>query len=335
MPVALFALAPTFLPGLFPRPVLQRLQKLVRVDPRSVTRDFGEPTLAGILAEAEYMITGWGCPVIDEEVLARAPRLRAVLHTAGSVRGIVTDACWERGVQVSSAVEANALPVAEYTLAAVLFAGKNAFGLREQYRTTGVYPRLTELAGRADLGNHGRCVGVIGASRVGRRLLELLKPFDFRVLLHDPYVNEAEAAELGARRVPLDALLRDSDIVTVHAPHTPETHHMLDRARLALIRDGGVLINTARGGLVDPEALTAELVSGRLNAVLDVTEPEPLPAESPLHHLANVFLTPHVSGSLGTELERLGRTAVDEIARLVAGQPLAHPVLRSDLGRIA
>jgi phosphoglycerate dehydrogenase-like enzyme len=110
---------------------------------------------------------------------------------------------------------------------------------------------------------------------------------------------------------------------------------MLDRDRLALVRDGGVLINTARGALVDHDALADELVSGRLSAVLDVTDPEPLPAGSSLYQLPNVFLTPHIAGSLGNELERLGRIVVEELERLVAGAPPVHEVLRADLARVA
>jgi phosphoglycerate dehydrogenase-like enzyme len=110
---------------------------------------------------------------------------------------------------------------------------------------------------------------------------------------------------------------------------------MLDRAGLALIRDGGWLINTSRGALVDPDALTDELRSRRLNAVLDVTEPEPLPAGDPLYNLPNVVLTPHIAGSLGNELERLGRTVVEELEHLAADRPPAHEVRRTDLARVA
>jgi phosphoglycerate dehydrogenase-like enzyme len=295
-------------------------------------RDFTEPAVADALAPAEVLITGWGCPHLDAGVLAAAPKLGAVLHAAGSVRSLVGDALWERGVTVSSAVTGNALPVAEYTLAMILLAGKDALDHRERFRRTHTYPAPAETAAT---GNLGRRIGVIGASRVGRRLLELLRPFDLTVLLHDPYVSPAEAAALGAEPLSLEDLLRHSDIVSLHAPDIPETHHMLDRARLALIRDGGVLINTARGALVDHEALTDELVSGRLRAVLDVTDPEPLPAGSPLYHLPNVFLTPHIAGSLGNELERLGQIVVEELERLVGGVPPVHEVRHADLTRVA
>ncbi|WP_405975620.1 hydroxyacid dehydrogenase [Streptomyces sp. NBC_00988] len=332
LPTALFAMDPVHLPELFPPPVLARLRELVRIDPGHVVQDFADPAAVASLAEAEILITGWGCPHIDADVLAAMPRLRRVLHAAGSVRSLLGDAVWERGIAVSSAVYANALPVAEYALAAILLAGKDAFALRERFRAEGAYPPPRDYA---DVGNLGRRLGVIGASRVGRRLLELLRPFDLQVSLYDPYVDEEEAAALGAVPLPLDELLRGSDIVSLHAPDIPETYRMLDRRRLALIRDGGVLINTSRGALVDPDALTDELVSRRLGAVLDVTEPEPLSAGSPLYGLPNVFLTPHIAGSLGNELRRLGSTVVEELERENAGLPPEHEVRRADLARAA
>jgi phosphoglycerate dehydrogenase-like enzyme len=331
-PRAVFAMDPVHLPLLFPPPLLARLRQASDLDPDLVVQDLTDPKAADALARADVLITGWGCPHLDADALTAVPGLRTVLHAAGSVRSLVGDTLWKHGVAVSSAVTGNALPVAEYTLAMILLAGKDTFTHRERFRTTHTYPAGDETA---HTGNVGRRVGVIGASRVGRRLLELLRPFDFTVLLHDPYVSPVEAAELGAELLSLEDLLRHSDIVSLHAPDIPETYRMLDGDRLALIRDGGFLINTSRGALVDPEALTDELVAGRLHAILDVTEPEPLPAGSPLYHLPNVFLTPHIAGSLGNELERLGRIVVEELERLAAGLPLVHEVRHADMSRVA
>ena len=110
---------------------------------------------------------------------------------------------------------------------------------------------------------------------------------------------------------------------------------MLDARRLALLRDGATLINTARGALIDQDALVAELRTGRIDAVLDVTEPEVLPAGSPLYDLPNVVLTPHIAGALGVEVRRLGESALAELERYARGEPFAHPVTRADLDRIA
>lgn len=327
-PFAVFAMNAVHLPELFPPRLMTRLRQLAQVDPTLVVQDFSDPAAAEALGRAEVLVTGWGCPHLGAEVLAAAPRLHAVLHAGGSVRHLVGEPFWDRGLALSSAVQANALPVAEYTLAMILLAGKDAFALRERFRAEPVHPAPTQYAG---VGNLGRRVGLIGASRVGRRVLELLRPFDLSARLYDPYVDAAEATELGAVPLDLDELLRTSDIVSVHAPDIPQTHRMLNRERLALIPDGGVLINTSRGALIDHTALTEELVSGRLSAILDVTDPEPLPADSPLYRLPNVFLTPHIAGSLGNELARLGGTVVTELERLTSGLPPAHPVHRAQL----
>jgi phosphoglycerate dehydrogenase-like enzyme len=157
-------------------------------------------------------------------------------------------------------------------------------------------------------------------------VLELLRPFDFEVLLADPHVEADEAARLGARLVGLDALMAGADIVSVHAPDLPETRRLVNAERLAAMKDGAVLVNTARGSLVDTDALVAELATGRISAILDVTDPEPLPTDSPLFDLPNLFLTPHVAGSQGNELARMGRFIVEEAERLAAGEALLHAV---------
>ncbi|MFF7448103.1 MULTISPECIES: NAD(P)-dependent oxidoreductase [unclassified Streptomyces] len=322
-PQALFAMTAANLPHVFPSDVLARLREAVDIDPELVAEDFTEPRVREVLARTEILVTGWGCPRIDTAVLDAAPRLRAVLHSAGSVKGFATPGIWQRGIAVSSAADVNALPVAEYTLAMILLAGKDVFVARERLRTSRTHPGWGIVPG---IGNHGRRVGVIGASRIGRRVLELLRPFDLVPVLADPYVDERRAAELGVPLVALDDLLRGSDIVTLHAPETPETRHLLGRRELALMPDGAVLVNTARGGLVDHDALVEELRTGRLSAILDVTDPEPLPADSPLHDLPNAFVTPHLAGSQGNELARLGATVTEEAERLAAGGAPAYPV---------
>ncbi|GAA2564786.1 MULTISPECIES: hydroxyacid dehydrogenase [Streptomyces] len=319
--------------ALFDAESLARLTALADTDPSFVVHDFADPAAAGPLAGAEVLLTGWGCPPLTAEALARMPRLRTVIHAAGSVKHHVTGACWERGLTVASAAAANAVPVAEYTVAAVLFSGKRVLHAARVYREKRTWMNALDVVGTG--GNHRRTVGVVGASRIGRRVIELLRPHDLRVLLYDPYVGEAEAAELGAVSVPLDTLALTSDTVTIHAPELPETRHLFDRDRLALLPDGATLINTARGSLVDTEALIAELVAGRLNAVLDVTDPEVLPPDSPLYDLPNVLLTPHIAGSLGNELGRMTHAALDELERYARGLPYADPVRADRLTRSA
>lgn len=310
--------------------IASRLAALADVDLSVVVEDFDS---VPDLDQADVLLTGWGCAPVDVDVLDRAPNLQAIIHTAGSVKHHVTQACWDRGIAVSSGVEENALPVAEYTLGAILFAQKRVLEASHAYKAN--RGRAALAAAYPFLGNYRRTVGIIGASRIGRRVIELLKPFDMEVLLADPHVDEGGASRLGVTLVELDELMAASDTVSLHAPSLPETAGMIDRRRLALMRDGAVFINTARGALVDEGALTDELVSGRLHAAIDVTCVEPLPTDSALWDLPNVLLTPHVAGSLGGELARLVDHALDELERWNDGQSFATPVDPGSLGSSA
>ncbi|MFD8499522.1 hydroxyacid dehydrogenase [Amycolatopsis sp. NPDC059657] len=298
-----------------------------------VLDDFTTPEALEILAEVEILVTGWGCPPLDSAALAAAPRLRAVVHTAGSVHGHVTGECWDRGIEVSSAASANALPVAEYTVAMILLTGKRVFESARDYRAT--RDRKDWLSTPPDVGNFGRTVGILSASLIGRRVIELLRPFDFRILLHDPYVTEREAEELGAEAVGLDELFARGDVVSVHTPLLPATRGLVSRELLASMRPDAVLVNTARGAIVDQDALAEITATGRIRAVLDVTDPEVLPPEHPLWTCEHVLITPHLAGSQGNEWRRLADLAVAEVTRWVSGAGFAHPVRRDTLGRTA
>ncbi|MEU6057638.1 hydroxyacid dehydrogenase [Streptomyces sp. NPDC047097] len=312
-----------------------RLAELSRTDPRLVAHDLAAPTprVAAALAEAEVLLTCWGATPLTADVLDRAPRLRAVVHAAGSVKHHVTEACWERGIVVTSAAAANALPVAEYTLAVILLAGKRVGRAARRYAELRAgHDWLAELS---DSGNYRRTVGIVGASRIGRRVIELLRPFDLEVLLYDPYLTDTEALALGAVRTGLDELCARSDVVSVHAPQLPATYRMIGARQLALMPDGATLVNTSRGSLVDESALLEHLAPGRLSAVLDVTDPDVPPPGSPLYTLPNVLLTPHIAGSLGNELHRMADAALDELERYARGLPFADPVHPSELSRSA
>jgi phosphoglycerate dehydrogenase-like enzyme len=329
-PNLVFAMRPDILDLLVPAPLFARLDALTDIH-RILVTDVSVPAAADALAGAELLFTGWGCPELDAAALDRAPRLAAVIHAAGSVKGHVGPEVWKRGIAVSSAADANAAPVIEFTMATVWLAARRTLGSAADY-LRGRHPTY-----RSRRGADGAVVGVIGASRIGRGVISRLldAPAGFRVLLADPYVSQAEADALGVTLVELDELCRESDIVTVHAPDLPETRHLLDARRLGLLRDGAAVINTARGRLVDTEALTRACGDGRIDAYLDVTDPEPLPGGHPLLALRNVLVTPHIAGCQGTEVQRLGAYAVDEVERWIKGEPLLGAVLAGDLARIA
>jgi phosphoglycerate dehydrogenase-like enzyme len=311
---------------------MQRLARCCRLVAPAPFRSFDE--LGDDRRRVQVVMTSWGCPRIDRETAATLPALRLIAHLAGSVKGFIDERVWRQGVTVTNAVAANAVPVAEFTLAAILFSNKRVLELAAFYRTHHEN-RAPWTREAPNAGNYRKTVGVIGASQVGRHVISLLQPFEMRVLVYDPYLTPMEARDLGARKVGLAELLANSDVVSLHAPLLAETRHMIGARELALMNDGAILINTARGGLVDHHALIHELAKGRISAVLDTTEPEVLPADSMLYRLPNVLLTPHIAGSLGAETQRLTDYIVDEVERFARGQPLRYRVRHDELARLA
>jgi phosphoglycerate dehydrogenase-like enzyme len=288
-----------------------------------------------VLGRIEIVLGSWGCNLLDDALLARMPKLRLLAYAAGTVKFTVTSATWDHGVRVSSAAAANAVPVAEFTFAAVVMIAKDVFRAREVLRESRGRTPFTGVGPNGELGTRGMRIGLVVASTIGRLVIERLATLEVEIAVADPYLDDMDAERLGVTRMDLDELFSWADVVSVHAPELPSTRHLVDTDRLARMHDGAWLINTARGSLVDTEALTRECVTGRLNAFIDTPDPEPLPADSPLYDLPNVVLTPHIAGSLGTELSRMGDLAVAEIRRFVTGDALAHEVRAEDLGRIA
>jgi len=303
------------------------LSAMAEVRRNPLDRTLTEDELADLLSGAQVCISGWGGGKLTAKVLDRAPDLRFVAYSAGSVKPIVTDAFWERGIRITSCAPAIAVDVAETTLGLMIISIKRIWQYN-RYTHQGGW--LADAPFGPPLEMKGKTIGIVGASHVGRRVMELLRAFEVHILLYDPYCDTQKAAEMGAEKVDLDELMARSDIVSLHAPITEQTHHMINARNLALMKDGAILINTARGWLVDEQALIAELRTGRLFACLDVTDPEPPAKDSPLRQLDNVILTPHIAGPV-TDCTRLGRRAVEEVRRFLSGEPPLYEVTRDML----
>jgi len=293
--------------------------------PEPATRD----ELMDLLPTADACITSWGVAPLDADVLAAAPRLQAMAHMGGSVKRNVSDALWERGIQVTSAGMILAVDVAETTLGLMIVGMKKVWPLAQHVREGGW--RETEWWPARELVH--KKVGIIGASNVGRHVIKLLKSFDVTILLYDPFVSDEDAERMGVVKLELDDLLQQADVVSLHAPLKPDTLHMLNAERLALMKDDALLINTARGALIDEPALIAELSKGRFFAFLDVSDPEPPAPDSPLRHLENVVLTPHSAGCI-EDCSRMGELAVTELRRFFAGEQPIYQITPAMFQRI-
>ncbi|MCO6449598.1 MAG: hydroxyacid dehydrogenase [Caldilineales bacterium] len=288
-----------------------------------------KPDLLALLPAADAIITSWDVAALDADVLAAAPNLRAMAHMGGSVKRFVSEAVWERGVSVTSAGLALAIDVAETTLGLMIVGMKRVWPLGQHVREGGW--RETSWWPAREL--FAKEVGIIGASNVGRHVITLLQNFSVHILLYDPFVSAEDADRLGVEKVELDDLLQRADVISLHAPSKPDTFHLLNAERLALMKDDALLINTARGTLIDEQALIRELETGRFFAFLDVTDPEPPSAESPLRSLPNVVVIPHIAGCI-ENCGRMGELAVEELRRFFAGEPPIYPVRPDMFARI-
>ncbi len=278
-----------------------------------------------LLADVEVLFTGWGCPRLDARVLAAAPRLQAVFFAGGTIRSWVSEAVWERNLVVVSAYTVNAIPVAEFTLAAILLSLKRTWHYLGQHKVTGAYP-LPQLPAP---GAYRSTIGLIALGAIGRLVRERLRPFDLEVLAFDPYASPATGVALGVTLVGLDELFRRSDVVSLHAPLLAATERMITGAHFELMRPGATFINTARGLLVREDEM-ARVFRARpdLTAVLDVLAQEPPPPDHPLVGLPNVFVTPHIAGSLGRECLRMGELVLDQYRKWLRGESLEDRLTR-------
>ena len=271
-----------------------------------------------LLAEADVIFSGWGAPKMDAAFLDAAPRLKAVFYGAGTIRYFTTETFWERGIVVSSAYAANAVPVAEYTLAAILFSLKN--GLWHAFESKR-RRRLTERIPCA--GAYRSKIGLVSLGMVGRLVREKLRGFDVDVLAYDPFVNEADAAALDVELVSLDELFSICDVISLHTPLLKETEGLIEGRHFERMKPRASFINTARGAIVrEPEMLDVLSRRTDLTALLDVTWPDPPADDSPLWDLPNVVLTPHIAGSRNGECRRMGALMLEEFDRWTRGEEL-------------
>jgi phosphoglycerate dehydrogenase-like enzyme len=283
------------------------------------------------LARCDYLLGSWGMPKLDAPFLAAAPRLRAVCYAAGSVKGFATPESYARGITITTAMYANAIPVAEVTVALITLANKHWFQAQAELRSTKRWQRTATHPG-----NYRTRIGLVGFGAIGRLVATRLRSMDLQIDVYDPYAQEADLTAHGCRRQPdLLQLARDNDVVSLHAPNIPATRHMLAAPFFQAMRDGACFLNTARGALVHEPSLIAELQTGRITAHLDVTDPEPPAPDSPLWSLPNCFLTPHLAGSTCGEIRRMGSLAIDECLRLIAGQQPQYAVSESQLATMA
>jgi phosphoglycerate dehydrogenase-like enzyme len=287
------------------------------------------------IGRVQVLVTGWGTPSLAQTLRSWSPDtspLRLLAHTAGSIHHLVTVEPLQRGLMVAHANESLAEAVAEFTIGAMLAMRHQMFLCMQRYRehqSAPSYRTMNELPGSV--------VGIIGASAIGRRVMQHLRPWNVHLLVYDPYVSDERLKSFQAERAEsLIDLFSRSDIITLHAPITPETIGMLRTEHFQAMKDGALFLNTARGRLVDHDALLAELRRGRIWALLDVTDPtEPLHHNSPFFELENCVLIPHQAGNSVQARLRQGAYTAEDVLNFLDGRPLKWQVRVEQMATMA
>jgi phosphoglycerate dehydrogenase-like enzyme len=286
------------------------------------------PLLREQIANADVLLTTWHTPFLTPEMLGSPPRVKLIAHCGGEVKARVAEEIFAY-VTVTNAADPMARGVAEMALALVLTLVRRIPDYATEMRD-GLVRKNDEVSEGETLSS--RRVGLVGFGRIGREFAKLIRPFAVELFVSDPYADAQSVNEQGGSLVDVDHLARACSVIVLAAALTNETRNLFDKQRLAAMADGTFLINVARGGLIDIEALLPELRSGRITAALDVTDPlEPLPIDHELRKLKNVILTPHIAAG-GIEMRReIGALAVAEVVRFANGEPPRNRVTREML----
>jgi phosphoglycerate dehydrogenase-like enzyme len=306
---------------LFPEEVVKQLMAVSDVDWVTEGHPYEEEQLQRDIGSYDACLTSWGSPKLTAEVLSRAEKLTFIGHAAGTLIPYVDPLAFRNNIAVVNANEALARSTAELTVTLMLSGSWNLGGYRDRLRS-GEWGNN----GQTVMGLYGQSVGIVGFGAVAREVIRLLRGFDAKIRLYSPYCSPEEAEVLGVTLCSLEGVLRESRIVSLHDTLTPATKGMIGLEQLRLIADGSLLINTARGPLIDESALLAELTSGRLSAALDVYHEEPLAMDNPLLKLPNVTCLPHIGAYSGYWKSQQGAMVVEDLVRFISGMPLLRQV---------
>lgn len=333
-PKLLLAVQESWFSTLFSAQDLARLRAVATIMPVAVPARADGDFLERHLGQAEIAFTSWDTANFDAAALRKAPDLKLICHAAGSVRPIVSEALWQRGIRVSSGAAAIAYGVAEYCLGLMLTAPKRVFWLAQSTRE-GLWMEAAAAWGGA-LEIYQQNIGIIGVGYIGRQLIRLLKNFTCNVCVYDPYLSAEQAEALGVTKVEtLEELFGSCRIISLNAPTNEGTRDMLRGSHFSLLQPGSVFINTAGAIQINEAEFVQELRRGRFIACIDRCHAEPVELDHPYRHLPNVLLTPHIAGVMAENRLRIGTLVIDEVERYVAGQPLEHEITREKLERMA
>lgn len=273
------------------------------------------------LENIDVLVCGWGTPKLTEEVLSKANKLKLVAYVAGSVANVASPAMYDRGIRIVCGNEAFARSVAEATLAYMLCALRYI-----PYYNNRMQNGLWKAETSYGCALNDQTVGIIGYGAISKYLLDLLRPFNVKILLYSGHMTEEQAQNLGVQKASLEEIFSTCKVVSVHTARSAKNYHMIDERLLRMMQDDAVLVNTARGDIIDEEALIRVAREGKIRVMLDVFEEEPLPASSGLRGMENVILMPHCGGPTTDKRCDAAKLVLDDILRLQQGAALQNEV---------
>lgn len=280
------------------------------------------------------MITTWDSPRFEDELLTIAPKLRVIAHCGGEVKSRFQGSQLDT-LTITTAPEPMARATAELAATLLLYCGRNMDLYRGKLRerSNRIYAEVHANGTPESL--IGSQVGMVGFGRIGRTLVDLMRGFDLRWRVYDPYASRELAETYPVKFVTLQSLLKQSSLLVLTAALTDETRGMLSRTNLAQLPDGACVMNVARGGLLDLEALTREVRNGRLRCAIDVTDPiEPLRPNHPLRRMMGAIVTPHIGGGAVKARHQMADDLIDDLERFLRGAPIKHRVTTAMLARM-
>ncbi|GGF93251.1 hydroxyacid dehydrogenase [Paenibacillus aceti] len=275
------------------------------------------------IKDVDICVTGWGTVTFDEEVLNHANKLRLIAHTGGSVRPYVTDAAYDRGIRVVSGNEVFAESVAESVIAYALAS------LRDIPRYSGDLKRGIWPSGFYNKGLLDKTVGLVGYGMIAKMVVEMLKPFHVKIKVFSRHISQEELTKHHMEKAELPEIFSTCDIVSIHSGMTQENYHLITEELLNMMPEGALLINTARGAVIDEEALCRVLVKEKIHAVLDVYEVEPLPADHKLLEMRNAILMPHMGGPTIDRRLIVTRSVIGDIKLFLLNKPMKCEIDRA------
>lgn len=273
-------------------------------------------------SNAEIIMTGWDSPILTYKIFQEYSQIKYLCHVAGEVRPYVDLRCIKAGLIVSNWGTVVAKSVAEGTLMLILSTLR-----RSTYFQMEMHIRKGWTGKKKAEGLLYQRVGLFGFGAIAQELVKLLQPFECKIFAYDPYLPDKTFERLDVTRLnSVEHLFQACRIISIHAAKTPETHHVVDKNILSQFEDGGVIVNTARGSIIDTEALIAEIKTGRIEAALDVFEQEPLSEDSELRGLENCLLMPHLAGPTPDRWVDMGNLAVENIENFINGRKVLYRI---------